>query len=178
MLKNSIKQAALVLALWLTTTTSTMANMQDEVDEIKVGEYLREATLHALIGKSHTLSYYRGKPLFINIWASWCGPCRNEMHSLNQLSRKNNRQQFNMIGISTDDDAVSAANLVHEAKLSFKNYIDKNLVLENMLGADKIPLTILVDENGRIIKKISGSKNWSSQEYVALIEQSFKISLK
>lgn len=177
MIKKVIKHATLALALCFATTTPTMANVQEEISEIKVGEYLREATLHAITGESHTLSYYQGKPLLINIWASWCGPCRKEMHSLEQLSRKNNRKQFNMIGISTDDERKNAATLVHQAKLSFKNYIDKNMVLENMFGADRIPLTILVDKDGRIIQKISGSKNWNSTKFIHLIEHNFKITL-
>lgn len=177
MLKILIGKTAFVLALFFTTFTTTMASVEGETEEIKVGEYLPEATLHALTGKSHTLSYYRGKPLFINIWASWCGPCRNEMRSLEQLARKNNRQQFNIIGISTDDDKESAAYYTQDKKLSFKNYIDKDLVLENIFGADRIPLTILVDKNGRVIQKIFGSKNWNSPEYIHLIEQSFRISI-
>ena len=99
------------------------------------------------------------------------------MRSIEQLSRKNNRQQFNIIGISTDDDKESAAYYTQDKKLSFKNYIDKDLVLENIFGADRIPLTILVDKNGRVIQKIFGSKNWNSPEYIHLIEQSFKISI-
>jgi thiol-disulfide isomerase/thioredoxin len=175
LLKNLIKHTVLLLALFFTMVSPTMASVHEEIE---VGGFLREATLHAITGKSHPLSYYRGKPLFINIWASWCGPCRKEMQSLEQLSRKNNRQQFNIIGISTDDDASDAASLVHEAKLSFKNYVDRNLELENMFGANAIPLTILVDANGRILKKITGSKNWNSPEFIHLIEQSFQITLK
>ena len=71
--------------------------------EVGVGSVLREAPLQGLTGKSRLLSDYRGKPLVINVWASWCGPCREEMGSLEKLSRRYGGQQFNVIGISTDD---------------------------------------------------------------------------
>lgn len=173
MLNKTIKCYILLLTLCVFTMTECLA----EVQEIKVGDFLRETSLHAITGKSHMLSQYQGKPLFINIWASWCGPCRNEMQSIERLSQKNNRQQFNVIGISVDDSPRDAAALVHKAKLSFENYIDKNFEIENMFGAETIPLTILVGADGRILKKITGSKNWTSPEYIHLIEQSFKVSI-
>ncbi|MDH5219168.1 MAG: TlpA family protein disulfide reductase, partial [Gammaproteobacteria bacterium] len=68
-----------------------------------VGSVLRDATLQGFGGDTLHLSELRGKPLIINVWASWCGPCRAEMGSLERLSKRYGGKQFNLIGISTDD---------------------------------------------------------------------------
>ena len=143
--------------------------------EVPVGGLLPEAQLNGLVGTAGKLSSFRGKPLLINVWASWCGPCRDEMGSLQRLFQRFGGKAFNIVGISTDDDQVAAANFLKVSKVSFPNYIDRNLVLENMLGANRLPLTILVDDEGRVIKKIAGSRAWDSPEAINLITQAFRL---
>jgi thiol-disulfide isomerase/thioredoxin len=146
--------------------------------EIQVGGYLREATLHGLFGKNKKFSDYKGKPLLINVWASWCGPCRSEMGSLQRLARRYNGKQFNMIGISTDDDGQAAATFIRESKVTFDTYLDSHVFLENMLGADTIPLTLLVDEHGRVLEKARGAYEWDSPEIVDAVGKIFGTTLK
>ena len=145
--------------------------------EVEVGGYLREATLHGFSGNSKKFSDFRGKPLIINVWASWCGPCRAEMGSLERLSRRFGGKQFNIIGISTDDEASAAAAFVKQSQITFENYLDSKVFLENMLGASMLPLTILVDANGRVLRKIPGSQQWDSPELLELIAKTFGVKL-
>jgi peroxiredoxin len=100
------------------------------------------------------------------------------MASLERLSRRFNGKQLNVIGISTDDDASAAATFIKESKLSFDNYLDHQVILENILGANTIPLTIFVDAHGRVVKKVRGSQEWDSPESLDLIGKSFQIRLK
>jgi thiol-disulfide isomerase/thioredoxin len=145
--------------------------------EVEVGGYLRAATLQGLNGKSRKFSEFKGKPLIINVWASWCGPCREEMSSLERLARRYNGIKLNVIGISTDDDTAAAAAYIKKAGVSFENYIDSKVFLENMLGADTIPLTLLVDAKGRVLRKVRGSNQWDSPEFLALIGETFGIGM-
>jgi len=145
--------------------------------EIEVGGTLREAPLYGFAGDFRKLSELRGKPLLINVWASWCGPCRAEMGSLERLSRRYGGKQFNVIGISTDDDADAAAAFISKARITFDNYLDTKLLLENMLGASSIPLTVLIDANGRIVQKIRGSREWDSRESLELIGKALHLKL-
>ena len=145
--------------------------------EVEVGGYLREATLHGFSGNSKKFSDFRGKPLIINVWASWCGPCRAEMGSLERLARRFGGKQFNVIGISTDDEASAAAAFVKQSQITFENYLDSKVFLENMLGASTLPLTILVDANGRVLRKIPGSQPWDSPELLELIAKTFDVTL-
>lgn len=63
------------------------------------------------------------------------------------------------------------------AGVSFDNYLDKNLVLENMLGANRIPLTVLVDKDGKVVRKVYGAREWDSRENKALIGQALGVKL-
>jgi thiol-disulfide isomerase/thioredoxin len=142
-------------------------------NEVGIGLHLPEAILDGLDGKIKTLSSFKGKPLIINVWASWCGPCRAEMGSLERLAQRYNGKEFNIIGISTDDYRDKASAAVSEAKITFSNFIDHNLELENMLGAKTIPLTILVASDGRVLEKIRGARNWDSPEMIDAIGKAF-----
>jgi len=145
--------------------------------EVEVGGYLRDATLHGLVGKSRKFSDFGGKPLIINVWASWCGPCREEMGSLERLSRRYGGKKFNVIGISTDDDGNAAKTYVKQAHVSFETFLDSKVLLENMLGANAIPLTILVDARGRVLRKVRGSHEWDSPEFLGFIGETFGIGM-
>ena len=145
--------------------------------EVEVGAQLREAPLYGFAGDFRQLSEFRGKPLIINVWASWCGPCRAEMGSLDRLARRFSGKKFNVIGISTDDDADAAASFLAQSNITFDNYLDRKVFLENMLGANKIPLTLLVDAQGRILKKIHGTQEWDSPSALRFIATTFRISM-
>jgi len=145
--------------------------------EVEVGAVLREANMQGLSGASRKLSEFRGKPLIINVWASWCGPCQQEMGSLEQLARSKAGKQFTVIGISTDDYPEAAQAFLRKYKTSFSHFIDRNLLLENMLGADHLPLTLLVDAQGRVLGKYMGAKEWDSPQALKIIGKTFHIKL-
>lgn len=146
-------------------------------DEVKAGDYLREASLDGLNVETKTLSSFKGKPLIINMWASYCGPCRAEMDSLERLAQKYNGKAFNIIGITIDDYRDKAEAFIKETGITFENFQDHNLQMEQMLGATFIPLTVLVDEQGRLLKKINGARPWDNPRIIAVIEQVFQIKL-
>ena len=145
--------------------------------EVEVGGTLREASMLGLSAPSRKLSEFRGKPLIINVWASWCGPCRQEMGSLEKLSHRFEGKAFSVIGISTDDYPDAAKAFLQKAKTTFGHFIDSNLLLENMLGADRIPLTLLIDARGRVLGKFYGAKDWDSPETLDIIRKTFHIPM-
>ncbi|MDQ7049139.1 MAG: TlpA disulfide reductase family protein [Enterobacterales bacterium] len=163
-----IGQFILSLFIWLPLAQAATPG------EVMQGQYLRDVTMMGLGLPDKALSEYQGKPLIINIWASWCGPCRAEMQSLESLSKQSLAVEFNLIGISTDDFPLKAYALIDETDISFDNFIDQKLVLENMLGANRIPLTILVDAEGKVLAKVHGSRAWDHPKMVKMIEQTFQ----
>jgi len=146
--------------------------------EVETGAYLRAATLQGFDGTTKTFDDFKGKPLLINVWASWCGPCRAEMPSLQRLSKRYNGKAFNVIGVSTDDYKKLAEAFIEQTGVTFENFIDSKLFLENMLGANTIPLTVFVDENGRVLGKVRGAYEWDDEATVDAIGEVFGISLK
>lgn len=145
--------------------------------EVTVGNVLREATLRGLNGPDQKLSAFRGQPLIINVWASWCPPCIAEMDSLERLAWSELGQQFNVIGISTDDYPQKAIAFLTKSQATLNHYIDRQLELENMLGANRLPLTLLVDANGRVLKKVVGAHEWDSPQSQQLIRTTFRGAL-
>lgn len=162
MRKNRLgwRSAAFGLA-WLLLAVGVAAKTPGEVEQ---GASLREATLHGLNGPDRLLSQYRGKPLLINVWASWCGPCRMEMGSLERLAWREEGKRFTVIGISTDDSEAAAKRYLQQANATLNHYIDHALELENMLGAERLPLTVLVDARGRVLGKYYGAREWDSAD--------------
>lgn len=160
------------------TVAPAVARLLASTREVKVGENLREVVMDGLQGNQKKLSDFHGKPLIINVWASWCGPCRAEMGSLERLSNKYNGKDFNIIGISTDDYRDDAISAIKMSNITFENFIDHKLVLEKMLGANTIPLTVLVDDQGKVLKKIRGAREWDGAQMVSEMSEVFGIQLQ
>lgn len=165
----------LLITLWLTGIPDLA--WAGTPGEIEVGGFLREAQLRGLFGTKKKFSDYLGKPLIINVWASWCVPCRAEMGSLQRLSHRYGGKQLNVIGISTDDDFDAAASYISQSKITFENYIDSKVFLENMLGANAIPLTVFVDAKGRVLEKVHGAREWDHPESVKAIGELLHLKL-
>ncbi len=145
--------------------------------EVMVGDVLRDLTLNGFNGQTRIFSDFRGKPLIINVWASWCGPCKTEMASLERLAQRYNGKQLNIIGVSTDDYVKAAEAFIKDTEISFENFLDSQLRLENMLGANRIPLTILVDKKGTVLVKVRGAYNWDNPQTIQAIAKEFKLEL-
>jgi len=170
-----MKRIFLTLALCLAAAAPAPAGAATP-GEVTEGNTLRDVTMRGLTGEPKTLSAFRGKPLIINMWASYCSPCLQEMGSLERLSKRYGKQ-FNVIGISIDDHPERAQAFLAKARTTFPHFIDQNLTIEHMLGANRIPLTVLVDAQGRILYKVYGAREWDSPDSVKAIGQAFGISM-
>jgi thiol-disulfide isomerase/thioredoxin len=153
----------LLCALFSVGGFQAMAQVPSQLP-LPVGAKLPDAPMSGLNGPDRKLSFYAGKPLIINVWASWCGPCRMEMASLERLAWSPMARDFVVIGISTDDHRSAALAYLRQSNASFNHYLDANLALENMLGANRLPLTVLVNAKGRVVKKVYGAQEWDSAQ--------------
>jgi thiol-disulfide isomerase/thioredoxin len=170
---RALRTVYLTLLLWLVAVTGVA--LAKTPGEVEIGQALGDATMLGLNGPSRKLSEFRGKPLIINVWASWCGPCRQEMASLERLAWQEHAAKFTLIGISTDDYPERAQGLLKNTNATISHFIDHKLLLENMLGASQLPLTVLVDANGRVVDKVYGAKQWDGPDALALINKAFRI---
>jgi thiol-disulfide isomerase/thioredoxin len=109
----------------------------------------------------------RGKTVVLNIWASWCPPCRREMPGLDQLSRKLDPGRFVVLGLSTDDDAAAAAEFVTQSAIGFANFLDQGGHVTRRLGTDAYPVTFVIAPDGTLLQQFEGYQDWTSPAMLA-----------
>lgn len=161
-------------AILLCLAVANSAVSANAIREVAIGGTLPDATLQGLNGPSQKLSAFRGRPLIINVWASWCGPCRAEMASLERLAWLDQEHYFAIIGISTDDYAYRAKDWLKNSHATISQFIDTDLQMESMLGAKRLPLTVLVDADGRVLRKVYGAREWDGADALRLIDGAFR----
>ena len=155
--------------------TPAVASVQAPPQLVAVGTVLPDVVMAGLNGPHKPLSSYRGRPLIINVWASWCSPCRKEAASLERLAWSDAGRRYTVIGISTDDDRNAALKWLRHSNATISHYIDSGprWTLEHMLGASTIPVTVLVDAQGRVVARFRGARDWNSAESIRLVESAF-----
>jgi thiol-disulfide isomerase/thioredoxin len=160
------------LGLMLMSSASVAAT-PDAPAPVAVGHPLPDVVMAGLNGPPRSLSSYRGRPLIINMWASWCGPCRAEAASFERLAWSEAGGRYTIIGISIDDDRNAALKWLRHSNATVSHYIDSRLTMEHMLGASTVPLTVLVDAGGRVVARFRGAREWDSAESIRTIERAF-----
>ena len=122
-------------------------------------------TLKNLEGDEVSLSQFRGKYLLINFWATWCGPCKVEMPSLEKLYRQFKSDNFDMIGISNDMFGERVVRpYIKATNLTFPVLLDQRMIVSRRYGIVSLPTTILIDPKGIIIGVLQGAEDWSDPE--------------
>ena len=166
----------LMLMLGMTTavpSNAPVAQAPATPAPVAIGHPLPDVKLDGLNGPARLLSSYRGRPLIINMWASWCGPCRAEAASLERLAWSEAGSRYTIIGVSADDYRDAALKWLRHSNATVSHYIDHNLTVEHMLGASTIPLTVLVDSNGRVVARYRGVRDWASPDSIRWIENEY-----
>jgi thiol-disulfide isomerase/thioredoxin len=115
----------------------------------------------SLNGGPVSLSDFSGKVLFVNVWATWCGPCRQEMPSMAQLYREFQGQGLVMVAVSSED-ADTVRDYAASARYPFTILVDSEDVLGQRFGIDAIPTTFIVDKQGHLVYQHVGFNDWSS----------------
>lgn len=136
------------------------------------GQRLPEVVLTDLKGGTKSLSAYRGKLVVLNIWATWCPPCREEMPSLDGLSKSLDPRRTVVIGLSVDNDINLVREFLLQHQVGFENYFDGDMrIARDILGVTGFPETLLVGPDGKLIRRIIGKRNWQSGETTKLLDQ-------
>jgi len=128
-------------------------------DEMPSSAPLFAATLNDLDDKPVVLERYRGKPLIVNFWARWCGPCRVEIPELIAI-RQAHKGKLEVLGIGIEDKADAAKEFARAYEMDYPVFVakDKGIPLMQALGNTKggLPFTIVIDRNGQVVQKKMG----------------------
>ena len=134
------------------------------------GREFPPALLAIISGERAAAESLRGKMLVLNVWATWCAPCRQEMPSLNRLSKILDPQKFAVVGVSTDTDALLVSEFLLQNGIVYANFLDLNGKVVRQLGLRTYPETFLIAPDGKLVRRITGWREWSSPEMVRFIE--------
>ena len=152
-----MKTAILVLflclfALFSFTLKTELRREKSPVAALKIGEAMPDFTLPDSSGKTVKLSeVLREKKLvLINFWATWCGPCRVEMPSFEQLYNEQKNNGFTILAIAEDKERAKVDQYLKEKPVSFPVLIDQGSALATQLKIESFPTTVLLDQNGKI----------------------------
>ncbi len=121
---------------------------------------IADAELEAVSGKPIKLSSYAGKVLVVNLWATWCGPCRAEIPELVKLHKEFRSQGLEVVGLSTEDPRFSVEkvkNFVSDFEMTYRvGWATNEVALELMQGRDSIPQSFVISRDGQILKRFVG----------------------
>jgi thiol-disulfide isomerase/thioredoxin len=122
--------------------------------------------LEDMAGARIDIAKYAGKPLIINLWATWCGPCRLEMPQLEELAKKYADRGLTIVGISVDDAPDAIRKAAAESKVTYPMLvgIGQDAFLRGLGYEDVLPYSILIRADGTIADKITGIKTTEDWE--------------
>ena len=123
-------------------------------------------------GADIKLSKWQGRVILLNLWATWCAPCRKEMPTLNDVQKQLGSKDFEVVALSVDRKGLeaSAAFLKDTGADSLGLYVDETAKSLDDLQAFGLPVTILIDRKGREIGRLLGPAEWNSAEAIALVK--------
>jgi peroxiredoxin len=127
-------------------------------------------TLPTHDGRTFRLAEHRGRVVFINFWATWCAPCREEMPAMERLWRRHRHQAFTMVGVSLDSDPQAVGPFVREHRLTFPIALDPRLATANTYGVRALPTTVLVARDGAVVALALGPRAWDNDAAHSLVE--------
>ena len=156
-----------------TGSAPTEAPPQQAQAGTDVGSAMPEYTSSWLDGSKFELAARRDKVVLLNVWATWCGPCRYEIPELQALHDRYASRGFEVIGVSVDESGVDAVRkFVEEQKMTYPIVLDAEGKLASMLQTSVLPTSIIVDRTGKIVWKKFGLIQPGDQELKKAIETS------
>ena len=130
------------------------------------GQQAPDFALKSSTGKNLRLSEYRGDVVMINFWATWCGPCRQEMPLLDELYTRYERVGFNLLGVNIDDDSSRAMQMIEELGVNFPVLFDASKQVSRLYEVEAMPVTVLVDREGTVRHVHHGYKPGYEDKYL------------
>lgn len=144
-------------------------------DRLTEGQPFPPLTLSAIDGKTVPLSSFRGKLVVLNVWATWCPPCRKELPSLQRLSRSLDTQRFAVLGLSLDQDEVAMREYLNDKGVTYANFVDREMAIaKEVLGMKAYPDTFFIGPDGTFLGRVVGAVQWDNPRMMQALEAAYR----
>jgi len=148
----------------------------DELSRLKLsragaGTPLPSFELTTVDGKTIDFSQLRGKVVVLNFWATWCGPCKEEMPALDRLSRRFDPRDVAILTITTEHERTSIQQFMKQLDSALPVLFDEQRDVSLAFMVRGLPTTVLVAKNGTIVARAVGPREWDGPDAVSLIER-------
>lgn len=139
------------------------------VDRSHKGKPAPAAAFHDPVGKDISLAAFNGRPVLVNLWASWCAPCVKELPTLDRLARAHSGLQVVAISADSTSSASVVAFLKVNRVATLAPYHDPAMAMSGALGAEVLPTSVLFDAHGREVWRYVGELDWTGAEAARLL---------
>jgi peroxiredoxin len=161
-----------VLLMFLSIQLYAHENPWEGLGVIRLSGYSPlDFTLPTLDGDSIALSDFKGKVVLINFWATWCGPCREEMPSLERLYRHFKYEKFALLAVDVMEPPEKVKKFARRYNLSFPILLDRRGEISAKYAANAIPTTFIIDKEGKVVGKAIGPRKWDGDHAKDLIRE-------
>lgn len=123
-----------------------------------------------LEGKVVKLSDYEGKVIMLNLWATWCPPCRAEMPSMDRLYEKYKKSNFIILAVSIGEDKKTVSSFLKQSPHQFPVFLDHKNEVSRTYSTGSIPTTYLINKKGELIARFVGGRQWDSAQAYEMVE--------
>jgi peroxiredoxin len=141
------------------------------VSAAEVGKPAPDFTLKSLSGENLKLSEMTGNVVLINFWASWCGPCREEMPLLNALHSKYEPLGFTVLGVNVEEDVNGAKGFLKNFPVDFPVLLDNTNKVSKQYKVIAMPTTVVVDRDGNMRYLHQGYKSGDEEKYRQMVKK-------
>ncbi len=144
-------------------------------DRLVDGQRFPPLSLTGIDGNKVSVASFQGKFVVLNVWATWCPPCRKELPSLQRLSRTLDEKRFAVIGLSLDQDDVLIREYLIDKKVTYPNFMDRDMHIANgVLGMGVYPDTFFIGPDGIFVGRVVGATQWDDPRVVRALEAAFQ----
>ncbi len=162
-----------IAASWLLRVAATAVMLVAAVQLHAVGtkEAAPDFTLETLEGPNLRLEEYRGQVVLLNFWASWCGPCRQEMPVLDRLHQRYEDTGFAVLGVNVEGERAPAQKIVDKTNVTFPVLIDAKQKVSELYNLEAMPSTVVIDRDGVVRYIHRGYKPGDEAKYVEVVKE-------
>jgi thiol-disulfide isomerase/thioredoxin len=159
-----------LFAAGCTSGSGTPAENLYQTSATKGKSTLPNFTLTDMGGNTVNLQDFNGKVVFLNLWASWCRPCREEMPSIQKIFDKTKEKNVQFVMLALDDDFGKSLGYFNASKFTLPAFHPAT-ALPELLNVQGIPATFVFNAKGELVKRIEGGDNYDTEEYLKLLSQ-------